>query len=171
MKFPGIKSIGLFAVLALSALAGPVAAHDDEVSLEGSWAMTITATEPAGLPPFKGLISFLPSGDVIETRRPYVPFTPFGPVIESSGHGRWERTSRRQYSVAFLFLLQASPNNVAFPNGEDLGTDNIRLQLRPSRDGESFTGTFMSAAKDADGNVVFQARGTVAGTRLSAHPE
>lgn len=168
-----LRSLGSIAVLAaLASLAVPVAASADEGSgLAGSYAMTITAVEPAGLPPFKGLITFTRDGDVLESRRPYVPFTPFGPVIETSGHGAWERDGHRRYSVAFMFLLQASPNNTAFPNGEDLGTDNIRLRLRTSPSGESFTGTFESAAKDADGNVVFQARGTVTGTRLRVELE
>jgi hypothetical protein len=163
MNVSGIRSIALLAALAT---AGPALASEPGANLEGSWAMTITATEPAGLPPFKGLITFTSDGDVLESRRPYVPFTPFGPVIESSGHGAWERTGRRQFGVVFQFLLQAAPNNTVFTNGEDLGTDNIRLQLVRSHSGESFTGTFRSAAKDADGNVVFEARGTVTGTRL-----
>ena len=163
MKFAGIRSIALLATLAATT---PAVASDSGPGIEGSWAMTITATEPAGLPPFKGLITFTSDGDVLESRRPYVPFTPFGPVIESSGHGAWTRTGRRQFGAVFQFLLQASPNNPVFTNGEDLGTDNIRLQLVPSRSGESFTGTFASAARDAQGNVVFEARGTVTGTRL-----
>jgi hypothetical protein len=164
MKLANVRAAAA-AALALAASAGPALASEGP-RLEGSWAMTITATEPPGLPPFKGLITFTPNGDVIETRRPYVPFTPFGPVLESSGHGAWKRTGAREFSAAFLFLIQAAPNNAVFTNGEDLGTDNIRLFLRVSRSGETFTGTFMSAAKDADGNVVFEARGTVTGTRL-----
>jgi hypothetical protein len=163
MKLAGIRSIALLATLAATT---PAVASDAGPLLEGSWAMTITATEPAGLPPFKGLITFTRDGDVLESRRPYVPFTPFGPVIESSGHGAWTRTGRRQIAVVFQFLLQAAPNNPVFTNGEDLGTDNIRLQLVRSQSGDSFTGTFRSAAKDADGNVVFEARGTVTGSRL-----
>ena len=163
MTLAGIRSVALLAALAA---ATPAPASDAGANLEGSFAMTITATEPAGLPPFKGLITFTPNGDVLESRRPYVPFTPFGPVIESSGHGAWTRTGRRQFGVLFQFLIQAAPNNTVFTNGEDLGTDNIRLQLVRSHSGESFTGTFASAAKDADGNVVFAARGTVTGTRL-----
>jgi hypothetical protein len=161
-----LRSIGSIGLLALLAFAWPVAAAEDAQNLEGSWAMTITAVEPAGLPPFKGLITFTRDGEVLESRRPYVPFTPFGPVLESSGHGAWVRTARRRFSVAFQFLLQAAPNNPTYSNGEDLGTDNIRLQLVRDRSGESFTGTFASAAKDAQGNVVFEASGTVTGSRL-----
>jgi hypothetical protein len=166
-----LRSVVAAGLLVLSALGGPVAASDEAQDIQGSWAMTITATEPAGLPPFKGLITFTRDGEVLESRRPYVPFTPFGPVLESSGHGAWARTGRRQFAVAFQFLIQASPTNLTFTNGEDLGTDNIRLQIVPSRSGETFTGTFRSAAKDADGNVVFAALGTVTGKRLRVELE
>jgi hypothetical protein len=164
-----LRSIRAFVLLGmLAAAAVPVAASDESGNLEGSWSMTITATEPPGLPPFKGLITFTREGEVLESRRPYVPFTPFGPVLESSGHGAWARAGRRAFAVAFQFLIQAAPHNPVFTNGEDLGTDNIRLRIVPSSSGETFTGTFASAAKDAEGNVVFEARGTVTGTRLRA---
>jgi hypothetical protein len=149
-----------------------VSAQADEVQhLDGSWAITITAVEPPGLPPFKGLITFTLNGEVLESRRPYVPFTPFGPVLESSGHGAWVRTGRREFAVAFQFLVQAAPNNPTFVNGEELGTDNIRMQLVRDRSGESLAGTFVSEAKDADGNVVFTAHGTITGTRMRAEPQ
>jgi hypothetical protein len=103
---------------------------------------------------------------VIESRRLYFPFTPFGPALETTGHGEWEATGRRRFAVDFRFLLQAAPNNTAFPNGEDLGTDRIRLQIRRDRSGDSFSGVFMSEARDVDGNLIFTAHGTVSGTRL-----
>jgi hypothetical protein len=143
----------------------------DAQHLSGSWAMTITAVEPPGLPPFKGLITFTRDGEVIETRRLYVPATPFGPLLETPGHGAWRRSANGRFAVFFQFLLQAAPNNPIFANGEDLGTDNIRLQIEPDSAGDSFTGTFVSQVKDPDGSVVFEARGTVAGTRIRAEPE
>jgi hypothetical protein len=148
----------------------PLQAADGQ-HLSGSWNMTITATEPPGLPPFKGLITFTRDGEVVESRRLYVPATPFGPLLETPGHGAWKRTEEGRFAVAFRFLLQAAPNNPIFTNGEDLGTDNIRLQIEPENGGDSFTGTFRSQVKDPGGNVVFEARGTVAGTRIRAEPE
>jgi len=133
--------------------------------------MTITAVEPPGLPPFKGLITFTRNGEVLESRRLYVPATPFGPLLETSGHGAWRRIAHGRFAVFFRFLLQAAPNNPVFVNGEDLGTDNIRLEIEPDREGDTFTGTFRSQVKDPDGNVVFEARGTVAGSRIRASAE
>ena len=144
---------------------------DDVQHLSGSWAMTITAVEPPGLPPFKGLITFTRDGEVFESRRLYVPFTPFGPLLETPGHGAWRRVDSGAFAVSFRFLLQAAPNNPIFTNGEDLGTDNIRLQIEPDAAADSFTGTFRSQVKDPAGNVVFEARGTVAGSRIQAEAE
>ena len=153
--------------VSLAALPGPLQA-DDAQHLGGSWAMTITAAEPPGLPPFKGLITFTRDGEVFESRRLYVPATPFGPLLETPGHGAWRRTGEGRFAVSFQFLLQAAPNNQIFTNGEDLGTDNIRLLIEPDAAGNSFTGTFKSQVKDPGGNVVFEARGTVAGSRIRA---
>jgi len=151
-------------------LSGSVARADDHRHLGGSWETVITAVEPPGLPPFRGLVTFTKDGEVLESRRLYVPFTPFGPVLETGGHGAWERQGPRDFAVTFRFLVQAAPNNDAFPNGDDLGTDRIRMRLRPSADGETLSGTFMSEARDAEGNVVFTARGTVGGTRIQPEP-
>ena len=159
----------LLAVLSCAAAASLQAGEAQHLS--GSWAMTITAVEPPGLPPFKGLITFTRDGEVIETRRLYVPATPFGPLLETPGHGAWRRSGPGRFAVFFQFLLQAAPNNPIFPNGEDLGTDNIRLQIAPDSSGDSFTGTFVSQVKDPDGNVVFEARGNVAGSRIRVEPE
>src|SRR5688572_14839317 len=98
MKFRRSRSIALLAAL-LAGMAASVQA-DEAQRLEGSWTVTITAAEPPGLPPLKSLITFTRDGEVIESRRPYIPFTPFGPVLETSGHGAWVRTGRRQFAVA-----------------------------------------------------------------------
>jgi hypothetical protein len=156
--------------MGMAALAGPGLQAEERRTLEGAWAMTVTVTDPPGFPALKSLITFTAGGEVLESRRPYFPFTPFGPVLETGGHGAWVATGRRRFAVDFRFLLQAAPNNAAFPNGEDLGTDRIRLQIQRDRSGDGFTGTFMSEARDADGNLVFQAHGTVSGVRLGVEP-
>jgi hypothetical protein len=163
----GLAAVGLMAVLL--AAASPAAA-DDRRDLGGSWETVITAVEPPGLPPFRGLVTFTDDGEVLESRRLYFPFSPFGPVMETTGHGAWERQGHRDFAVTFRFLVQAAPNNTAFPNGDDLGTDRIRMRLRPNASGESLAGTFQSEARDAEGNVIFTARGTVTGTRIRPEP-
>lgn len=130
--------------------------------IDGSWRLTVTAVDPP-LGELSSLLTLIPGGGVIESRRPYVPFTPFGPLLESGGHGAWTRTGGRGFAVQFMFLLQGAPDGPT--PGQDLGTDNIRMQLRLSGPSH-LTGTFRSQIKDPSDAVLFTVSGTVAGTRL-----
>jgi hypothetical protein len=156
----------LLCTVALWACPAPVSA--DPRTLAGSWAMTVIATNPPGLPPLSSLITFTSGGEVIESRRGYLPFSPFGPILETAGHGVWDRTRRGDFVATFTFLVQAAPNNPVFVAGESLGTDKIRLRV--TVDGDTFSGVFASEARDASGNVVFAASGTLTGTRLPLEP-
>ncbi len=127
----------------------------------GSWSGTITATDPP-LGSFGNLISFHEGGVVNESRRYYVPETPLGPLLETTGHGAWKRTGSRSYEAFFRLLLQQAPPSAGAP----IGTDNIRLKLRLERGGDRFTGTFESNIRDNAGAVVFTARGTISGERI-----
>jgi hypothetical protein len=127
----------------------------------GSYYGTVTATDPP-LGQFNNLISFHEGGVVTESRRYYVPVTPLGPLLETSGHGEWKRVGNRTFEVFFRFLLQQAPPSA----GEPIGTDNIRLSLKLQRNG-SLTGTFESNIKVLDGTVIFTARGDFAAERIS----
>jgi hypothetical protein len=142
--------------------AAPAAhAHGGGDGIVGSWTGTVTATDPP-LGSFGDLISFHEGGIVTESRRYYVPVTPLGPLLETTGHGAWKRTGSRSYEAFFRFLLQQAPPSA----GEPIGTDNIRLWLRLERGGNRFTGTFESNIRDNAGTVVFTARGTIGGERI-----
>jgi hypothetical protein len=147
---------------ALALGAAPAAqAHGGDDDIVGSWSGTITATDPP-LGSFGNLISFHEGGVVNESRRYYVPQTPLGPLLETTGHGAWKRTGSRSYEAFFRFLLQQAPPSAGAP----IGTDNIRLKLRLERGGDRFTGTFESNIRDNAGAVVFTARGTISGERI-----
>jgi hypothetical protein len=152
---------GAAALAAAPAAQAHGGSGDDE--LVGSWYSTITATDPP-LGSFVSLMSAHEGGVFTESRRYYIPATPLGPLLETSGHGAWKRTGNRAYTAFFRFLLQQAPPSAGAP----LGTDNIRLVLRLARDGDSFAGTFESNIRDLTGAVVFTARGTVAGERIEA---
>jgi hypothetical protein len=142
--------------------AAPAAyGHGDDEDIVGSWNGTITATDPP-LGSFGNLISFHTGGIVTESRRYYVPVTPLGPLLETSGHGAWKRTGSRSYEAFFRFLLQQAPPSA----GEPIGTDNIRLKLRLDRGGDRLTGTFESNIRNNEGAVVFTARGTINADRI-----
>jgi hypothetical protein len=172
MKTPPSRKTAGFVMLlcTLTIWACPAPAGADPHPLAGSWAMTVVATSPLGLPVLSSLITFTRSGEVIESRRGYLPFSPFGPILETAGHGVWDRTGHGEIAATFTFLVQAAPNNPVFVAGESVGTDTIRLRLTLNGSSDSFSGVFVSQARDADGNVVFGAAGTVTGTRLPLAP-
>jgi hypothetical protein len=156
-------------VLVLAVASAAPAAFAGERKIEGSWVTLVTATDPPGLPAMQGLMTFTRDGGVLESRRLYVP-PPFGPLLETGGHGAWERVAHHEVLVKFIFLLQAAPNHPVLQNGEPLGTDNIFMRVRVDQSGDTFTGTFVSQARDPQGNLVFTAQGTVQGTRIRPEP-
>jgi hypothetical protein len=74
---------------------------------------------PSGESGFNNLISFYVGGVVTETRRYLVLPTPFGNLIETTGHGAWEPTGRNTFEAFFRFLLQNDDDGAA------IGTDNL----------------------------------------------
>jgi hypothetical protein len=141
------------AVLAAAAGKSALADGGDDQGIVGSYFGTITAVNPP-LGSFNDVISFHEGGVVTESRRYFVPATPFGPLLETTGHGAWKRTGNRTYEAFFRFLLQEAPPSAGAP----VGTDNIRLRLRLSRSGK-LTGTFESNIKDNTDTVIFTATG------------
>jgi hypothetical protein len=152
----------LLSAAAAAAVAGPDVVHADNNGdgIVGSWFGTVTATEPP-LGSFNSLISFHTGEIVVESRRYLVKGTPFGDLLETTGHGAWKRSGNRQYDVFFRFLIQNHDT------GEPIGTDNIRLQLRLSRDRDALDGTFQSQIRLTDDTVVFEAAGTYTASRIT----
>jgi hypothetical protein len=94
-------------------------------------------------------MTFTPNGEVLESRRLYV-VSPFGPLLETGGHGAWERAAHGGFLAKFIFLVQAAPNHPVFQNGEPLGSDDIRMRLNVDQP-DTLSGTFMSQARDPQG--------------------
>jgi hypothetical protein len=140
----------------LAAAAGKSALADGGAGqgIVGSYFGTITAVNPP-LGSFNNVISFHEGGVVTESRRYFVPATPFGPLLETSGHGAWKRTGNRTYEAFFRFLLQQAPPSA----GEPVGTDNIHLSVKLSRSTGKLSGTFESNIKDNTDTVIFTATG------------
>jgi hypothetical protein len=135
--------------------------HGASLGIVGSWFATVTAVDPP-LGQFNDLISFHAGGVVTESRRYSVPATPFGPLLETTGHGAWKSTGRRTFEAFFRFLLQNT--ETAAP----VGTDNIRLVLTLDRSGRRLTGTFRSRIKDMNDAVVFTVTGDYSATPITA---
>ena len=137
------------------------AQDDDDQDLVGSCLGTVTATNPP-LGQFNDLISFHTGGVVIESRRYFVPPpTPFGSLLETTGHGAWERTGKNTFKAFFRFLVQTSAEGIP------VGTDNIRLYLTLDRHAGSLTGTFESQIKNTADTVLLTVTGTFAATPIT----
>lgn len=128
--------------------------------LVGSWKGAVTVNTPPGITPFTSLITFGSDHTIIESRRLLLEPSPFGVLLETTGHGSWVRTAAGQIDVHFTFLLQAEAT------GADVGTDNVHLVLTLDPAGSTLSGTFESTVKDTSGNPIFTASGTWAGSPI-----
>jgi hypothetical protein len=158
----GLLAGGAAGAAALAA-AAPARAHGDrdDDELVGSWYAKVVADDPA-LGSFEELISFHPGGIVTDAHRLYIPATPFGPLLETSGHGAWKGIGRGGYTAFFRFLLQQAPSS----SGASVGTDNVRLNLGVDRN--RLSGRFESTIRDNTGAAVFTATGAITGERILA---
>jgi hypothetical protein len=149
------------------ALVGAGTAQADDGSgangAVGSWFGTVTATNPP-LGSFNDILTIHDDGTVVESRRYYVvPPPPFPNLLETTGHGAWERRGKRSLEAFFRFLLQEPPPSTGAP----IGTDNIRLKLIVDRTGNRLSGTFVSQVKDTAGTVLIQVEGTYEAERIT----
>ena len=167
-RIPSITPV--LVLLAMAAVLWPIGsgADEGEQRLDGSWSVTVTATSPP-LAPFSSLMTFTRGGGVVESRRLYLPDSPFGPLLETPGHGEWVRTGSREFTIGFTFLLQGAPDNLGAA-GDLLGTDNIMMRIKLAASGETFNGEFRSEIRDLDDNLVFVAEGDVDASRIRTQP-
>jgi hypothetical protein len=154
-----LLTAGVTGFVAASATTTAAQAFSDH-DLVGSWFGTVTATNPP-LGQFNDLISFHPGGVVTESRRYLIPGTPLGDLLETTGHGAWERTGRRTFAAFFRFLLQDAGT------GAPLGTDNVRLALTLDRAAATLAGTFESQIKDVAGTVLVTVTGDYSATLIT----
>jgi hypothetical protein len=154
-----LLTAGVAAGMAATATSARANDDRDDDDIVGSWFGTVTATNPP-LGSFNDLISFHTGGVVIESRRYLVPGTPFGNLLETTGHGAWERAGRNTFKAFFRFLLQSDTT------GAPIGTDNIRLTLKLDRHADTLNGTFESQIKDLADTVLFAVTGTFSATPI-----
>jgi hypothetical protein len=155
----------LLAAGVVAGVAGnAIPSHADEGNdrdIVGSWFGTVTATNPP-LGQFNDLISFHTGGVVTESRRYLVPPpTPFGSLLETTGHGAWERTGKNTFKAFFRFLVQTAGEGVP------VGTDNVRLSFKFDRAAGTLTGTFQSQIKNTADTVLLTVTGDFAATAIT----
>lgn len=153
-----LSATGVAAVMAATTAPVPVQAGTRR-GIVGSWFGTVTAENPP-LGQFNDLISFLPGGVVVESRRYLVSDPMVGNLLETTGHGAWERRGGQSFEAFFRFLLQDADSGAAF------GTDDIRLRLELERATDQLTGTFESQIKDVADNVLLTVTGNYSAKRI-----
>ena len=144
---------GVLAAAAVAGASSAEAASGRSPDPVGSYFGTVTATNPP-LGQFNDLLSLHEGGVVIESRRYSVPGTPFGTLLETTGHGAWKRTGGHTFEAFFRFLLQNQDT------GDPIGTDNVHLWLTVDRASGGLTGTFQSQIKDLADAVLLTVEGT-----------
>jgi hypothetical protein len=175
-------------VLAKIALVGVVAAalvsapqlraesgeHEDQ-GLEGSWEIQITQPDLQPLPfglDYRILRTVTHEGVIDAYAFPaFGPGSPFAPpggggplpgIFANSGHGSWKRAGGpRNYSaVVKYFQLKQDFPNVLHSVGK------VTEQIKVSRDGDSYTSTFVTEVFDPAGQLVFTNYGGTIAKRI-----
>ena len=155
-----LLTAGVVAAVAASGAPPARAQQGSNQDLVGSWFGTVTALDPP-LGQFNDLISFHTGGVVTESRRYFVPGTPLGNLLETTGHGAWKRTGGHTFEAFFRFLLQNADTGAA------LGTDNVRLRLRLDRSSGTLNGTFESQIRDMADVLLLTVKGTYSATPIA----
>lgn len=138
---------GVSLVYAQPSLAG---ADRDAHSLAGSWIINVTPDPTTEVPPFVNYAAMTKDGRLINS--------------DSAGLasvGEWSRTAGNRFAVIFM--------GYAVSDGQTIQS-KVRGTLELSRDGEEFTGPFVTEIFDADGNLIFTVTGTVQGERIHVEP-
>lgn len=164
--------LGLFTVTAGVAAAAVLAAANSGIShgggqqdIEGSYQVTIEVQNPP-LGTFPDLMTFT-DGTVTSTRPLYIANSPAGPLLESPGHGAYNRGGRNDFNVTILNLLQGAPGNQLLPDGAFFGTEKIRWTAEVDERRGTISGPWSSTVTDPNGNVLFAVSGVINGTRIT----
>lgn len=158
-----IVAVGLTPLWSATGVS-PKHGNSPKKSLEGSWDVTITTTpDPPFATPFRILRTV--SADGVVDAYAFPPITPTtGALINSSGHGTWERSrGARQFKVIVKYF-QIDPANF-FAVLDSVGTVREDITLAP--DGNSYLSSFWTEVALPDGTVVATNVGETTATRIT----
>lgn len=165
-----VWALAALAVLAISSIVAVAASaqqdQEDGNSPVGSWSVTVTVTNPQGVPSFPVLMTFHSDGTMMQSRPSYIPA--FG-VLETTHHGAWKRMEGNRIAATTLSLSQGAPGNTVL-NGAFFGTEKVSFQPVISADGKSFTAQWTSTVFDPNNNPIVQGSGTLSGVRIQVEP-
>ncbi|HRI38817.1 MAG TPA: hypothetical protein PLO50_09690 [Nitrospira sp.] len=168
MKLHHVKRMVCAIGLLMVGLVGvPAFAHEDRTPT-GSWEGVAQSTT-IPLSPSTTLLTFGADGNLVESRRLYLPQSPLGPVIATSGHGEWRRSKNDSFEATIVLLYQGASDHPTLP-GVVIGREQVRYQFQLIRGGAQLQGTILVEIQDAAGNIVFSGPGTIEATRIRPQP-
>ncbi|HLK69577.1 MAG TPA: hypothetical protein VKU19_39375 [Bryobacteraceae bacterium] len=156
----------------VSTLAHAQDNQGDSARIVGSWRVTVTVTNPPGFPltSFPVMMTFHSDGTTLGSRLSYIPYGPGGAVLETTGHGAWQRSSANRINAVLQQLLQGGPGNTVLLNGVFWATETVKFQPVLGPDGNSFTAPWTGAVVDTTGMTVLQGGGTMSAVRVQVEP-
>ena len=168
MKLHHVKRMVCAIGLLMVGLVGvPALAHEDRTPT-GSWEGVAQSTT-IPLSPLTTLLTFGADGNLVESRRLYLPQSPLGPVLATSGHGEWRRSKDDRFEATIVLLYQGASDHPTSP-GVVIGRERVRYRFQLIRGGEQLQGTILVEIHDAAGNIVFSGPGTIEATRIRPQP-
>jgi len=149
-----VSILGMIAALLLAALAigqtAQAGENDRQEKLLGSWNVDVTAVVQNIT--FPALLTFTDDGGMIADEPP----SPF----ETSGHGNWISTGRREVAYTFVALIGSAEGPLS-AQIKVVGT----LRFDPSQG--TWNGPFKADVTDPSGNAIFSEHGTFSLTRIA----
>ncbi len=132
--------------------------HDDDEDIIGFWNIVLTSKGSTGIPDGtildKGLQQWHPGGTE------FLNSSGQHPLTQNYCMGAWKRVGRSTYVLNHFAYSYDTNQNV-------IGLARIQEDVTVSRDGMHYAGTFRIRGYDNARNVVYEFKGTVAGTRIT----
>jgi hypothetical protein len=149
-----VSTLGMIVAVLLSALAiaqtAQAGGHDRQEKLLGSWEVVVTTVGQGTT--FPALLTFTDDGGMIADETP----SPF----ETSGHGNWISTGRRDVAYTFVALIGSAEGPLS-AKLKVVGT------LRFNSANDSWSGPFKIDVIDPSGNLILSDQGTFSLTRIA----
>jgi hypothetical protein len=151
----------LAAAPASTAEGSSTSASDGGQVFVGTW-MLLNTPATNVVPPFYELITFHADGTLVQTENDLAG----PPFPATTGHGVWRRSRASGLVLTYTNVHLVYDPTTFLP----LGTLKILGRAVLGKDLNSLSGEVKATAFDLNGNVLFQATGTFAGTRIQNEP-
>lgn len=131
-------------------------------AIDGTWSMEASFTDPAGIPPFQVLITFMPGvtncdGTLRDSSQ--FQFTP-NPVC-TQDQGIWKMVSPGKYILTqYNFCFDATKKYAP------AGPTKVRAEIDMNSTGTAFTGRQYVEGFDTNGKLVFTGKVNLKGRRI-----